>query len=143
MESFGDSSGVLIVDEIGDLKKGSATVGVQRQYTGTAGRIEKAQVAAYLTYAGQRGHALIDRALLFTGVLERGQCPLRCRGIPAEDRVFATKPASWVTGDEVYGAEPRLRAEFSIASGGVCVGRCVLSSDPDGDGIGAYRFVDR
>ena len=36
------------------LKKGQGTVGVQRQYTGTAGRIENAQVAVYLTYAGAR-----------------------------------------------------------------------------------------
>jgi SRSO17 transposase len=42
---------------------GTTTVGVQRQYTGTAGRIENAQVAVYLTYAGDRGHAMIDREL--------------------------------------------------------------------------------
>lgn len=45
------------------MKKGAQSVGVQRQYTGTAGRIENAQVAVYLTYAAPRGHALIDRAL--------------------------------------------------------------------------------
>jgi SRSO17 transposase len=60
---LGDTDAVLVVDETGDLKKGSATVGVQRQYTGTAGRIENAQVAVYLTYAGARGHAMIDREL--------------------------------------------------------------------------------
>lgn len=46
------------------MKKGSTTAGVQRQYTGTAGRIENAQVAVYLTYAGRGGHALIDRELV-------------------------------------------------------------------------------
>ena len=51
------------MDETGDLKKGTRTAGVQRQYTGTAGRIENAQVAVYLTYATRAGHALIDRAL--------------------------------------------------------------------------------
>ena len=60
---LGDSDAVLVVDETGDLKKGTCTVGVQRQYTGTAGRIENAQVAVYLTYAGVRGHAMIDREL--------------------------------------------------------------------------------
>ena len=50
-----DPAAVLVVDETGDLKKGAATVGVQRQYTGTAGRIENSQVAVYLTYAGTRG----------------------------------------------------------------------------------------
>ena len=49
IDAFGDADGVLVVDETGDVKKGLDTVGVQRQYTGTAGRIENAQVAVYLT----------------------------------------------------------------------------------------------
>ena len=53
--AFGDPAGVLIVDETGDLKKGNQTVAVQRQYIGTAERIENAQVAVYLTYAAPRG----------------------------------------------------------------------------------------
>ena len=61
--SLGDTDAVLVVDETGDLKKGTCTVGVQRQYTGTAGRIENTQVAVYLAYAGARGHAMIDREL--------------------------------------------------------------------------------
>lgn len=61
--ALGDPDAVLVVDETGDLKKGVCTVGVQRQYTGTAGRIENAQVAVYLTYAGTAGHAMIDREL--------------------------------------------------------------------------------
>src|SRR5207247_7622227 len=63
LEHLGDPEAVLVVDETGDVKKGTRTVGVQRQYTGTAGRVENAQVAVYLTYAGPRGHAIIDRAL--------------------------------------------------------------------------------
>jgi SRSO17 transposase len=55
--ALGDADAVLVVDEAGDVKKGVHTVGVQRQYTGTAGRIENAQVAVYLAYAGARGHA--------------------------------------------------------------------------------------
>ena len=62
VEHSGDPGAVLVVDETGDVKKGTATPGVQRQYTGTAGRIENAQVAVYLGYAAPRGHALIDRA---------------------------------------------------------------------------------
>jgi SRSO17 transposase len=101
-----------------------ASVGVQRQYTGTAGRIENSQVAVYLAYAAPTRHALIDRALyLPQSWTER---PDRCAdaGIPAGTE-FATKPAlatamitaaldagtpaSWVAGDEVYGADPTLR----------------------------------
>jgi len=126
VDAVGDPGAILVVDETGDVKKGTHSVGVQRQYSGTAGRIENSQVAVYLTYAAPRGHALIDRALY----LPRSWAddPDRCdgAGIPADNRGFATKPtlatalidravaaevpAAWVAGDEVYGADPRLRA---------------------------------
>jgi SRSO17 transposase len=126
VDAFGDQGAILVVDETGDVKKGTATVGVQRQYSGTAGRIENSQVAVYLTYAAPRGHALIDRALYLPKSWTDE--PTRCHdaGIPDEQRVFATKPtlaralidravpaevpAGWVAGDEVYGADPSLRA---------------------------------
>ena len=126
VDAFADPGAILVVDETGDVKKGTATVGVQRQYTGTAGRIENAQVAVYLTYAAPRGHALIDRALYLPR--SSAEDPHRCdeAGIPQHNRGFATKPtlaaalitraveaqvpAAWVAGDEVYGADPRLRA---------------------------------
>ena len=83
---------ILVVDETGDLKKGIHSVGVQRQYSGTAGRIENSQVAVYLTYAAPRGHALIDRALY----LPRSWTddPERCAaaGSRRHERGFATKP---------------------------------------------------
>ena len=63
VEHLGDPEAVLVIDETGDLKKGLQSVGVQRQYTGTAGRIENAQVAVYLLYASDAGHAMIDREL--------------------------------------------------------------------------------
>lgn len=120
---------MLVVDETGDLKKGTRTVGIQRQHTGTVGRIENAQVAVYLTYAGARGHAMIDRELSlpksWTGD------PDRCAeaGVPA-DIEFLTKPAlatgmirralnagvpaRWIAGDEVYGALALL-VPYSVA----------------------------
>ena len=124
---LGDPGAVLVVDETGDVKKGTATAGVQRQYTGTAGRVENAQVAVYLSYAGRGGHALIDRELYLpqSWVREKGRCA--AAGIP-DGTMFATKPAlarrmitraveagvpaAWVTGDEVYGADPGLRASL-------------------------------
>ena len=51
VDHLADPDAVLVVDETGDLKKGTHTVGVQRQYTPTAGRIENAQVGVYLVYA--------------------------------------------------------------------------------------------
>lgn len=124
VEHLHDEAAVLVVDETGDVKKGTHTVAVQRQYTGTAGRIENCQVAVYLVYAGARGHAAVDRELY---IPRSWTCaPDRCRAAGlGEDTVFATKPelattmierflnaghhVGWVTGDEVYGGNPKLR----------------------------------
>ena len=57
IEHLGDPGAVLVVDETGHLKKGTARPGVQRQYTGTTRRIENSQVAVYLGFASPRGHA--------------------------------------------------------------------------------------
>jgi hypothetical protein len=122
---------VLVVDETGDVKKGTATAGVQRQYTGTAGRIENAQVAVYLVYAVARDYAFIDRALYLprSWAGDRGRC--RDAGVP--DAVgFATKPAlalvmiiravtagapvRWAAGGEVYGNDPKLRAGIAACA---------------------------
>ena len=127
VEQLADPDAVLVVDETGDVKKGTATAGVQRQYTGTAGRVENSQVAVYLSYAGRGGHALIDRELYLpqSWVSNKERCAVA--GIP-EGTMFATKPAlarrmitraldagvpaAWVAGDEVYGANPGLRASL-------------------------------
>ncbi len=122
--ALGDPEAVLVLDETGFLKKGTRSAGVARQYTGTAGRIENAQVGVFLTYASQHGAAFIDRALYLPK--EWTDDPKRCRtaGVP-EGTAFATKPglaramlerafaagvpAAWVTGDEVYGGDGSLR----------------------------------
>jgi len=116
--------GVLIVDETGFLKKGDKSVGVQRQYSGTAGRIENSQVGVFLALASARGRTLIDRELY----LPQSWCedPDRCRaaGVPSHV-TFATKPQlaqrmiarvlqsglrpRFVLGDEVYGSDSKIR----------------------------------
>ncbi|GAA2484812.1 hypothetical protein GCM10010276_23230 [Streptomyces longisporus] len=125
VEHLYDEAAVLVVDETGDVKKGTRTVGVQRQYTGTAGRIENSQVAVYLVYAGARGHAAVDRELYVPRSWTAD--PQRCQAAGlGEDTAFVTKPEvarvmierfldaghriDWVTGDEVYGGNPKLRA---------------------------------
>jgi SRSO17 transposase len=124
VDHLGDEEAVLVVDETGDLKKGTATVGVQRQYTGTAGRIENAQVAVYLVYSAKAGHAAIDRELYVPRSWTEDRQRCASAGIP-EQIGFATKPAlaarmitraldsgvpaRWVAGDEVYGGNPALR----------------------------------
>jgi SRSO17 transposase len=125
VEHLHDQEAVLVVDETGDLKKGVHTVGVQRQYTGTAGRIENSQVAVYLVYAGARGHAAVDRELYVPRSWTCDQDRCKAAGL-GEDIVFATKPelahtmierfldaghrVGWVAGDEVYGGNPKLRS---------------------------------
>lgn len=82
-----------MVDETGDVKKGTHTVGVQRQYTGTAGRIENAQVAVYLVYAGHRGHAAVDHELY---VRARGLLIRTAAGPRAWARTPSSQPSrSW------------------------------------------------
>jgi SRSO17 transposase len=122
--ALGDEEAVLILDETGFLKKGKHSAGVARQYTGTAGRIENAQVGVFLAYSSRHGTAFLDRALYLPK--EWTDDPDRCQkaGVP-EGTVFATKteqakemlsrafkagvPAAWVTGDEVYGSDGDLR----------------------------------
>ncbi|MBA4066502.1 MAG: IS701 family transposase [Isosphaera sp.] len=123
-EHLGDPDGVLVVDETGFLKKGTKSCGVARQYTGTAGRIENAQVGVFLAYAGAKGHAFLDRALYLPK--EWADDGERCDAAGVPDGVgFATKPqlagrmirrarrlgvrAAWVTGDTVYGHDGKFR----------------------------------
>jgi SRSO17 transposase len=92
VEHLGSADAVLVVDETGDLKKGTASAGVQRQYSGTAGRVENCQVAVFLSYAASAGYALIDRELYLPRSWTAD--PARCvaAGIP-QNTAFATKPA--------------------------------------------------
>jgi SRSO17 transposase len=125
VEQLGDPDGVLVVDETGFLKKGTKSAGVQRQYSGTAGRIENCQVGVFLTYASTKGRALVDRELYLPK--EWSADPARRTEAHVPERVgFRTKPqlaqamleraveagvpAGWVTADEVYGGDARLRA---------------------------------
>lgn len=124
VEQVGDPDGVLIVDETGFVKKGTHSVGVQRQYSGTAGRIENSQIGVFLCYAGAGGSAFIDRELYIPRQWTDDRSRCEAAGI-AQEVEFATKPqlarkmieraldvgvpCGWITGDEVYGRDRRLR----------------------------------
>lgn len=124
VETFGHPDGIGVLDETGFLKKGTHSVGVQRQYSGTAGKIENCQIGVFLSYSTPTGHVFLDRRLY----LPEGWCDDASRRTNAQvpqEVVFQTKPAQgiamlkhawaqgvpmrWVTGDEVYGDDPRLR----------------------------------
>jgi SRSO17 transposase len=125
VEHLGDEeSGVLIVDETGFLKKGEKSVGVARQYTGSAGKRENCQVGVFLCYASKEGAAFIDRALYLPEEWTDDRRRLSEAGVP-EGVGFATKgelakemleraleagvPARWVVADTVYGMTRGLR----------------------------------
>ena len=99
VEHLGDPQAVLVLDETGFVKKGLRSVGVQRQYSGTAGRIENCQIGVFLGYAARHGHALIDRALYL---------PQSWAGDEGRRRL-AWVPCAWVAADSVYGADRALR----------------------------------
>jgi len=125
IEQLGDPDGVLIADDTGFLKKGTGSAGVQRQYSGTAGRTENCQVGVFLAYASRYGHALIDRELYLprTWAEDRDRC--HAASIP-EQAEFVTKPRqaqamiaravaagvpfAWFTADETYGQAKYLQA---------------------------------
>src|SRR5215469_12884352 len=122
-EHLADPAAILVLDETGFLKKGTKSAGVQRQYSGTAGKRENCQVGVFVTYSTPQAHVLLDRELYLPQ--EWTADPARCReaGIP-EKVPFATKPqlaqrmleriwaaglkSAWVTGDTVYGGNSTL-----------------------------------
>jgi SRSO17 transposase len=124
LDHLREPQAVLVIDETGFLKKGRHSAGVARQYSGTAGRIENCQIGVFLAYASRHGHMLLDRELYVPQAWINDRMRCRQAGIP-EDRRFATKPqlakqmlaravaagvpATWVTGDSVYGDDRRLR----------------------------------
>ena len=131
IEGFGDAEGIGVVDETGFLKKGVKSAGVQRQYSGTAGKVENCQLGVFLTYATAQGHTFLDRRLYLPEewCADRERC--KEAKVPADVR-FATKselaaamlrhawrlgvPMRWVTADEVYGEARALR--YAVAESG-------------------------
>ena len=124
VEQLGDADAVLVVDETGFIKKGTHSAGVQRQYSGTAGRIENCQIGVFLAYASALGTAFLDRALYLPQSWSEDRERCQQAGIP-DEIAFATKPAlaltmlqravagevpfGWVTADSIYGDNRRLR----------------------------------
>jgi SRSO17 transposase len=123
-EHLGDPAGALIVDETGFLKKGARSAGVQRQYSGTAGRVENCQLGVFLAYASPAGRALIDAELYLPRSWTEDRARCAEAGVPAGVG-FATKPelarvmlgraldagvpARWATADEAYGQDHKFR----------------------------------
>ncbi|MFB7025727.1 IS701 family transposase, partial [Streptomyces sp. NPDC056295] len=129
-QHLGDPGAVLIVDDTGFLKKGVRSAGVQRQYSGTAGRTENCQVGVFLAYATGRGRTLIDRRLYLPASWTDDR--ERCRRAGIDDTVvFETKvamaramvrraieekiPFGWVTADAGYGYSKSWRSELERA----------------------------
>jgi SRSO17 transposase len=136
-EHLGQPDGVLVVDETGFLKKGAKSVGVARQYSGTAGRVENCQVGVFLGYVTDRGRALLDRALYLPKEWARDRKRRQAAGVPrgvpfatklvlarqmVERAVAAGVPAAWVTADAVYGSDYGFRKAVEDLGLGYVVG---------------------
>jgi SRSO17 transposase len=121
---LGDPNGVLVVDETGFPKQGTHSAGVARQYSGTLGKIANCQVGVFLGYASAEGHVALDRELFIPEgwFSDRERC--RQAGIPdtvehqtkpqlalamLQRALDGGVPAAWVSGDEVYGSDSKLR----------------------------------
>ncbi len=91
LEHLGAEDGVLAVDEIGFIKKGTQSAGVQRQYTGTSGKIDNCQLGVFLAYASTRGRALVDRELYLPTSWIEDPAPGADAKI-SDDISFRTKP---------------------------------------------------
>lgn len=141
VEQLGEPGAVLVLDETGFVKKGDKSAGVQRQYSGTAGRIENCQIGVFLAYAGSRGYAFIDRELYLPECWARDAARRREAHVPVPvafatksdlgvamlERAFAADTAcAWVTADSVYGGTWRLRQAIKAAHRGYVL--AVLSS---------------
>jgi SRSO17 transposase len=124
VEGLGSQAVTLVVDETGFLKKGAHSVGVKRQYSGTAGRIENCQIGVFLAYVSEEGHALIDRELYLPREWAADTVRRQAARVP-DEIAFQTKPelartmlerafdagvaCQWVTGDSIYGGDRGLR----------------------------------
>lgn len=124
IDEFGDPDGIGVVDETGFLKKGTCSVGVKRQYSGTAGKVENCQIGTFLGYATCYGRAFLDRRLYLPEEWSQDEQRRKKAKVP-EEVTFKTKPEqaeemlldAWaqgvpmrfVTGDAVYGDAPHLR----------------------------------
>lgn len=137
VEELGDPRAILVIDETGFLKQGTRSVGVKRQYSGTAGRVENCQIGVFLTYASPAGHVLLDRELYLPQEWAADAARRREAGVP-DEVTFATKPelarrmlerardagvpAAWVTGDSIYGGDRRLGSGWSSGGSPSCWG---------------------
>jgi DDE superfamily endonuclease/Bacterial toxin 44 len=115
----------LVFDETGDAKKGRCTVGVQRQYSGTCGRIENCQIAVFATLGTPAGHAFVDVEPYLPRCWTSDPARRSAAGVP-DDAEFATKPqlalrmtdrvlaagVGWIAADEAYGDNPELRRQL-------------------------------
>ena len=153
-EKLGEEDGAMVVDDTGFLKQGVKSCGVQRQYTGTAGKICNCQIGVFLTYASTKGHTPIDRRLYMPqGWMDDKERRTEA-GVP-EDLKFQTKPEmalemiqeattagvpyKWVTGDCAYGDYDKMR-EWLEENGKCYVLNISAKEYIDGEKIGNLLY---
>src|SRR5262249_10662936 len=123
---LGEDDGVLVFDPSAFAKKGTESVGVQRQWCGRLGKIENCQVGIYLGYVSRRDHALVDFRLFLTKAWAKRKRRRAKAGVPTEVR-FQTRhelmlemldehgallPHGWIAGDDELGRSSWFREQL-------------------------------
>ena len=127
VEHLGDEQAVLVVDELGFLKQGKKSVGVQRQYSKTAGKVENCQIGLFLAYVSNRGRTFLDRELYLSDDWLRDLNRMDETGVPKDTQMIVSRdkhelaqamigralaagvPFAWVAGDAVRCNDRSLR----------------------------------
>lgn len=125
-QELGEADGVIVLDPSGHAKKGTASVGVKRQWCGRLGKVENCQVGIYLGYASGRGHALVNVRLYLPKEWATDEPRRRKAGVPKSIR-FRTRhelalemleesgpalPHRWLAGDDEMGRSSHFRREL-------------------------------
>jgi SRSO17 transposase len=124
IEYLGEDEGIGVIDETGFIKQGDKSAGVQRQYTGTSGKIDNSQIGVFLAYSSSKGSAFIDRELYLPESWANNAERRKEAEVPEKVKL-ATKPElarimleramdagirfKWVTSDAIYGSDWELR----------------------------------
>src|SRR6476646_3936675 len=123
---LGQADGVLVFDPSAFPKKGTASVGVQRQWCGRLGKLENCQVGIYLGYVSRREHALVDFRLYLPKEWAQRKRRRQKAGVPSAAR-FRTRhelilemleergpslPHAWISGDDELGRSSWFRQEL-------------------------------
>jgi SRSO17 transposase len=148
--ALGEADGVLVFDPSAFPKKGTESVGVQRQWCGRLGKVDNCQVGTYLGYVSRREHALVDVRLYLPQEWAHRQRRRQKAGVPPAVR-FRTRhelildmldergpllPHAWISGDDELGRCAWFREQLRSRN------ECYLLAVPSNTAVRDLRAPD-